>query len=515
MKSFAKGIEKLIEKTFWILLLCIMLVLLLKDRTDLTLFYYDISIPNFILAIGAFIVLVFLEQCVKKPYQCKVSFEKILTFSCIVLLAVQLFIAYNIWFYTSWDVGFIRDGAWYYLSSVQDSFSQEYFAMNPNNTILLWLTIGCIKIGELLSFNGYVLLVIISVVAVNVAVYFTARLLYLYTQNETIAYIGFVVAAILCGLSPWMTIPYSDSLSMWIPAVVLYLYVWTRKYQKKQTLCTLGIVFLSVFGYFIKPTNVIMLIAIAIHWLIDLLKTKVSMKKVVRVGLVLLIGVVLAVGVKSAIWTSIQYTQDTSREKPLMHYLLIGTNSAVGGQFTNEDHEYTDSFDGEQLKSQKDLELIKKRLADMGPVGYAKHLVMKTDLNFNSGIFGWGKEIGFYDALNEEKIPKISAFLRDIYYVNGNSVLWNAFGCYGRYFYLFSIAEQFIWILVLLGILSGVKVHYKEEEIVPCISLIGIILFVTLFETNARYLFSFVPIFIVMSCMILKKNVEQTYDSVV
>ena len=141
------------------------------------------------------------------------------------------------------------------------------------------------------------------------------------------------------------------------------------------------------------------------------------------------------------------------------------------------------------------------------------HLMKKTLANFGDGTYAWGVEGGFYDVTFPDKNNTLSPFLKNLYYNTG------------AYYSYFATFEQFIW-LSLLVCSSGAVFYYgtdrkrrTETVSVILLTLIGLMLFVTLFETRARYLFIYGPFFIISACIGLQgyidlvRSMRKTSDS--
>ncbi len=498
---------KAIDVIFYGLIFAILAVLLIVDRYNTDYFYNTVPLPNIILIFASLFLVILMVYGLKK-IEFRWNPKKIMLALSAILLVVEVVIVYNIFLYIDWDVRFIRDGANFYIAGVKDAFTEDYFKMNPNNVMLLSFTILAERIGTLLGINGYKIVILTAIIITNLSVLLTGIVTYEVSQNDKLSLICYGFAAVLVGLSPWMMVPYSDTFSLILPIGEIYLYV---KYKKATTRPRKMALFLlmafgALFMYLIKPTNIIILLAIIIYEIIE--TNRCNYKKWLGIVGGIIIAAVLAYGLQAAVWNALGYESDPNREKPVSHYLMIGANYESVGQYTNEDHLYSDSFDGKSLKTEMNIRKIKERLNYMGPVGYARHMIKKTDLNFNSGIFGWGKEIGFYSSI-PDKDGALATFFRNIYYVDGPCVLWNNFGCYGEKFGLLVLVEQFMW-LTILFMCSLTMVVRDNRLAIMKMAIVGMILFVSLFETNARYIYSYVPVFILLAGMSLPRLVGRS-----
>ena len=80
-----------------------------------------------------------------------------------------------------------------------------------------------------------------------------------------------------------------------------------------------------------------------------------------------------------------------------------------------------------------------------------------------------------------------------------------------KYNYIFKELMQIIWLLVLsLAFLSGIKDKENKNTIIY-LSLIGITLFLLIFEARARYLYCYAPLF-VLAALIGLNNITKKGD---
>lgn len=494
----------------------IMLVNLIMERRGQYWMYYDFPISNWILfAISLLIVIVLyfvIERLSnKKVLQYDKHFKlKIIVFA-VILFVIECIIVHNIYFDLGWDVKYLRDAANEYVNNSITEFSKVYFENNPNNVFMLALTTLFIKIGEIFSFNGYMLLVYLGVLLNNLAVLFSALCVRKITNSDLKAYITFILAALLFGFSHWMIAAYSDVFSILIPVSSLYIFLCVREKKYKWFVKAILVVLLPSLTYMIKPTNLFFLFAVVVYEVVMLIKAPEKKYTVGKVLVGIITSIILIYVAKVAVYASINYEENESLKKPVSHYLLLGSNEGMVGMYSTPDDEYTNSFVGMEAKTEGDIKLIKERYSNMGLKGYLKHISRKTYLNYANGIFGWGKESGFIESISESDTA-FGRFLQNIYYVGGDDLIFevNSFGVGGKYFSVYTCLCQIIWYIVLLMCVVR-SVEYvlleinrkkafgekEDSKFVICIALLGMFLFLTIFETNARYLYSMLPLYVV------------------
>ena len=105
----------------------------------------------------------------------------------------------------------------------------------------------------------------------------------------------------------------------------------------------------------------------------------------------------------------------------------------------------------------------------------------------NDGTFAWGMEGNFV----EKRFEKNDTF---------SSVLREYFEPDGSFNEGFKLIQQFMWLSILLlsCLFAFQRRHNNDKDLIELI-VIGIILFNMIFEARSRYLFSFIPYFIILA----------------
>lgn len=458
--------KKIIRIIFFIIFAYILLVLFLpSDKTYLN-FRRSPVIPNIISGIISLIVIIILYK-MKRNINDKI-YKKILTISSIIVFIIQFFILKNIYFYTDWDVKTIRD------IITNNTIKENYYLTKYPNTLLY---VAILKGYRLIPIIGkyYFPLLVINALLVNLSGIITSLTIKRYTNNYN-AIIGYVILSFITILSPWINIPYSDTFVILIPITIIYIYSKNNKNIFDYFL----IGFLSILGYYIKPTAFIILIAITIISIINLIN------KESRINIKIISTVFMGMITSFAICKlSIQLTgfipAKTTRPFDMIHYLAMGQNNETYGQYNEKDVEESDRY-GKTNDIKKTMKNIEKRKI----IGQFKFLRIKTLLNYNDGTFSWGGEgdVFFYKVL--AKKTKLSTILKNYFYKDY------------KYNNIFRLITQVIWILILsLTIISGIK--YNDKYTIIYLSLVGITIFLTIFECRARYLYCYTPIFVTAS----------------
>lgn len=219
------------------------------------------------------------------------------------------------------------------------------------------------------------------------------------------------------------------------------------------------------------------------------------------------------------------------------HYLMMGMNTEYMGGYSGEDVEFAKSFlDDQEGRNEAELDEAIRRIREMGPAGLVKQMVKKTLTNYNDGTFSWGGEGQFYKEIPDHGTGKAAAFFKELYYNNSEFE--------GRYYKAWSNAEHAVWLAVLfsslfagvlnikavqrvfsrqkdeLSIKNREKKHedYNEDNetgiAVIMLAVLGLTLFELLFEARARYLFIYVPLYILICTVSLRRITDMRKRSV-
>ena len=263
--------------------------------------------------------------------------------------------------------------------------------------------------------------------------------------------------------------------------LLFYLYIHLKEKNSKLTefvMKSLLVGFVLFCGMRIKPTIVVIYIAICMMC--------VGRKKIKK--LQIFICAILFVFALNLFWNIFVQKQDVflideNKSVPVTHYIMMGLNDNYG-VYSEEDLEITNSGKSKQEKIKINMEEIDKRIHNMNFVSHLKRLWNKLRFVYSEGNFFWGGEGGMnFINFNLEKHKAI----RNLFYINGAN--------YDYYKY----SMQGIWFSLLLFIslnLLKVKSYTSDSEIsILFLIILGITMFVLLFEARSRYLISFLPFF--------------------
>lgn len=423
--------------------------------------------------------------------------RKIICLSMLVGI-VQIYISYNYYFLTGWDVDAVYQTALemvnntWGISKTTSEYSR-YFSIYPNNIELLGIFVVCLKVNQYLGVldtsNGIMMFVIINssiMVATEYCLFSVLKSIW----NEKWAMLGWMIFIAYIGLSPWVTIPYSDSVGLIFPILELKLFLEIKK-GKRKWLYSLLLGIITGVGYLLKPQTSIMFIAVLMWEFLKLLfeKQKIDFNKKLFIGMVVLcaIGLKGTSYIPNIICNSLNITLDVNKKFGMTHFIMMGMNPDTEGVYSLNDCEYSASFQNEKERKKAEINTIKKRLNNYGIKGYTELLNKKLLTTYGDGTFAWGIEGGFWKEILPQKNNGVSEITRKIYYETG------------EHYNKFMIYMQFFWIMILFLQCFSCGRNNKDEIYIVYLSMIGLLSFELLFESRARYLYTFSPVFILLA----------------
>ncbi len=367
----------------------------------------------------------------------------------------------------------------------------EWFRHDPE---YLWIIVGCLSV----TLAGFCCCQIVKKITENVIAVLIAFALYLATA----------------GICPWKYIPYTDSYGILFPVLCFLLYLYYRDCEHRAgKVILLFLAFLAgTIGGFIKPSGHIAVLAVlgaegagflaaVIRWFRsrkpEREKRDGAGRQIRASGAFLLMGLlffcILYGGTELCqkyIINDIGLEYNEELESTLQYYFFSSTNELTTGSFSIEDYGVFGEFQFSKAdRNAACMERAWERIRQRGVIGNIYFGLKKLVKSFNDGTFAW-TDVRYYEPFPEDLTHdnRIAGYLRSLFVPGGANQ--------GKY----DTLAELVWIFVLIGVpgivLSGKK---KEYNMTFTILLIGILLYLMLFESGARYVYIFLPVFIVMS----------------
>ena len=469
------------------------------------------NIPNILfLIIGFFALITGSLFFLKKNSDCA-KITKVIVGLSLGLLALQIFLTYNYYFMTDWDAGGILNAA--ETLARNESLSQDYenyFSRYPNNLLFLSFMSGIVRVSNYFGIYSLLFIIVLQCIVSWISgllLFFTvSRIL----GNRWISLYSYVIYLVLVWSSPWVSIPYTDSLSLMFPIFIMFLF--TRRPQSKKAIVLKWFIigFITYIGYSLKPQVSFITVSVLLVSFLHVLFNKSIKKTNLCKSIVCVIGIIIAFFIVKGVNSQLDIIADKNKIFGSQHFLMMGLNTESMGGYNGSDVKYSMSFDTKEKRDKADLSMAKERLKKMGLPGFSKLMVQKTLTNYNDGTFCWGGEGVFYKEIYPDKNSSISPFLKNIYYNRNYS---------GKYTFIWKFITQCVWMGIIVLVIFAVNIKSPSKEITAImISLIILTIFQSLFEARARYLYIYSPMFIILAIqgckniynLLTRKNIIKT-----
>lgn len=402
-----------------------------------------------------------------------------------------LFSTYHYYFETGWDVsavfGLARNIARYGTKpEVYSDFLRDYFSIFPNNVISGLIYSLPIKFFSLLGVtNDYYSCIVFSCFLVALSALFIFFAAEMFT-NDSYALCTWLLFVFFAGISPWVTVPYSDVLGLFFVSLQIFLLACVLKRNNKFVFCML-LAFSAYIALKVKPQAFILFIAFCAVGMLKFLFSPKEEKRKMLVSICAVIsGLVMSVVCVHVANSILAIPVDKERSLAnVLYYLYMGLNYARGGEVNVEDYEKALSFSTVLQRNEFLKSGISQRISDMGILKLLDLFRLKMQTNFSDGTFAWWIEGTFYSIPYDSGIKSIRDFYESLYYLGAS-----------RY-HLFSGYSQFVWYGIMgCALVSSVHAKPEMEKSIIWLSIIGLVLFELLFEARARYVFCCLPLFI-------------------
>lgn len=484
MKEYLyQGLKKSIFVSYMVTIGFILFVVIFLSDTNYAYKRRFLLNNGLLLLIGSIIIILLIINFDKARDR---KYIKINRFSLLLFL-VQCYISFNIYFNTEeWDSWTLIWNARMIANGEINGLANEYFSWFPNNQFAVFLLSICFRLNNLFGIfdtdNGLLFIIIIQCLLSTITGKLLFEILLNFTKSKGISLVGWILYIALVGLSGWHVVVYTDALALVFPILILYIYQkWGGFYQK-----WLLITFLSYWGFKIKPTVIVVTIAIVLIEVFALLQN-LNVEKIRRIGILSGLSVVLLFGNHFAYSKAIESTGlkiNPQLNTGALHMVMMGLNSFSDGGFYLDDVNLSTGILDKQMRTNAQKKRIEMRLREYGIPGFLEHMHKKSLVIFNDGSFAWGCEGGFFYKVYPDKNHLISPLLKSIYLTSGEN-----------YIILLTL-EQTLWITCLFMSIGAIVLERNKFNSVLVLSLIGIIIFNLTFEARARYLYIYVPLFI-------------------
>lgn len=266
---------------------------------------------------------------------------------------------------------------------------QGYFARYPNNHALLIIVSVIYFITDRLF---GVTPVWVPIIINTLGLFLSYVLMYLISKklfnNKTISLFTAILGAGFCVFYTYTPYYYTDSFSMPFVMGSIYLFLCGFDSDKKKNIviCLVLSMLLMVIGYKIKGSAIILLPAFLIY--IIFFTKKYNLKRHLKQIGIMFLGFAVSIALCGGIINAFHITdaeETENREFPFVHWIMMGLHDR-GGYYDN-DFWYTEHSGDYENKKDADIDKIKERIQDYGIGGMFVHLAKKISYTWGDGSY--------------------------------------------------------------------------------------------------------------------------------
>ena len=379
----------------------------------------------------------------------------------------------------------------------QGSFTSDphYFSIYPNNIFYVmlekgfWIVLGRPRLAIFIQSIGIFNLLLVDISIIIVGWILSQK------YNMSVSYIYMLFAGILIGISPWITIPYTDILAFGISSVnIAVIFLIQQNYFKNKIVLAITLGFQFIISYLTKPSLIIFFIALMIIYILKIIqgKQRINWKLLGAILVIICLGLV---GYKAYSKTFIKV--NTNENFSMTHFAAMGMKNSGGfyRPYVESDKKIKDP----KKRSEHDIYLIRKQLKEFGnPINYGKFLVQKQIYNTRDGMFYW-PESGTFSMKPYTK--KKDVHLPQKFYLKKSRAVRNAD---------YWIYMQIIISIVYLSMLFTFRNKDWFEQLIKY-SIVGFFMFLLMFEAGrSRYLIQCLPFVLVLGSIGFNNLIQLT-----
>lgn len=423
-----------------------------------------------------------------------------------VLLILQICVLKYLSVYPEWDFGVVFGNAESYVLNGERNklIYPGYFQYFPNNILLFQLIVFFIKAGMIFGVSALHSAWLMNLIFINLSYLF----LYLTLRKKfgvKPAIFGSIIALFFISVLLYSSIFYSDTLSLFVGILFIYLYLLLdSKYKNKRIeiliFCLFG--FLLFYAKEIKITSAIPLIAILFDYVMKNYKEKTAYSNIL---IMLFVFLILGTCFKALVVNNNGYgfNEGDYRKYPYTHWIMMGIEDiekdnskrmSYGG-YNYDDYILTENCGSTKKAIVFNLKEYVRRVNKMGALGYIDYLTKK-------GVNEWADGMYYVDVkLHNKPIHPENSLYRFMIQDDSKMIL-----------IYFTQGVQFAFLILLIGG-AIIKLLNKSDKLDYIrLSILGVFIFLLFWEGRSRYLLNFIPLFILIiveSYMIFEKKLQK------
>lgn len=359
----------------------------------------------------------------------------------------------------------------------------QYFQLYPNNIPYFLLLHTVFRLFGWLVNDMHTTGIGLNIVIIDLALVLGFFVVKKLTRRYTAGLLYLCLCMLTLPLLSYTAVYYTDTLTLPFPigAYLLWLFAKERfaqgKLHQAMAFCA-GTAIVAALGMTLKLSAGFILIAIAIDALVTF-----PWRRFLQAGAMLACVFVLVYFPLGALCrnSGLLLPADPEMYVPKLHWVMMGMNG--NGGYCDDDYQLTLSVPAEQREAFVKQEILRRGKA-YGISGTIEHLREKLTFTWADGTY--------YSAI------KLNWDQR------GTSELDVFFDYRGAKFeYVAIICQGMLLLNLVCAAVTGMRLLRKKSGALPLLScaiaVFGLFLFLCMWETRSRYLFNYVPIFLVMT----------------
>lgn len=382
---------------------------------------------------------------------------------------------------------------------VQPFFWTEYLSFYTNNIPITQILVGIYQVWLPKTLeSSWLLLSILAAILADITIFYIYKVVSI-LFNRRAAIVAVLLSIPMINLSESGTIFYTDIIAIWTVPASLYYAIYTQKnlnLPKQKRFALLAITgMVLAFGVWLKPQNIVAVIAIIIVKILGLNRNRNSKKhtNIIVIGAFLL-SMCFFLCIKSVGVNIIGRELVDQNSMPVEHFIAMGLNKDSMGGYNEEDVNQTKQILGNSEKKEFLRMKIVNRLQEFGADGLIQHLSNKLLQGVGNGTFTVGRVWRGTPMNNHAWAQKIQNW-----FITENPGWDSLTAPWIQTEYLIIMIFDILGGIFTIGLIKKGKcmVLYNITTMIS-IALIGIILFLLILECNMRYLYALMPEMIIM-----------------
>lgn len=363
-----------------------------------------------------------------------------------------------------------------------------YFQESPNNINITLILAVLYKI-----FGKWRIIIFIGSLLTNFSVVLMTLTVSKITKSRWSSLVLMVTGEILVALTWRAFLPYTDNFGMIFVALMIWLYMSEIRTNVKMPL----VILTGVAGAFVKETVMIVLLAIGIHAFFVGVAKKNSKRFWIKVGIAIalfLFGMFVSKYIQKESREYLQY-EAVSTSKGWTYMFMVGQNDEYYGVVNKADRslrrEWLQEYSEGGIKEAFLKEAL-TRIKNRGFIGNIKYYLMKLNVAYNDGYFH------NMSAHEDKDVEKNRLYL---FYLDKNS----------KTYALGASVMQVLWDMILALLIFNtfvlVRKHKSEWtiDLFAEIAILGITLYLMLFEGRAKYIYMLLPVYLYYAGIIMAR----------